>query len=413
MTGKLILAGLMIFAATEFAVRGVSRALSDSGDFAMPYLSAGVWLRGGNPYDYDQLYRRWQEAGGALDAMPVRLNTPAVYPPTALLVIAPLTIFSWPAARLIVTGINTFALLLSILAIASVAGLRFNEWRGQLFLTLALAFAPLHTGLAKANLIVPAAAALFFAVWASEKRKDLPAGILIAVSMALKPQVGAILLLGYAIQRRWRICATAIILLAAISGVSLLRLDLAQVDWLSNFLSNSAEFAAAGGSNDPTSANPSRHHLINLQPLLYTIFDQAVAVNLIVIAIICGLFLLFWLNHRGIEADRHHLLMISFLASLNLLPIYHRFYDATLLLLPIAWGLKNWDGPDRRRARWSLGLTLPFLIPGAVFLQESIRAGRLPSSIIGAWWWNSLIMPHQVWAIILIAICLAWGNRQD
>src|SRR5262245_48982785 len=62
---KGLLLFLMVLAAVEFVTRGPWRALSESGDFAMPYLSAGVWLRGGNPYDHGLVDHLWAEAGGA------------------------------------------------------------------------------------------------------------------------------------------------------------------------------------------------------------------------------------------------------------------------------------------------------------------------------------------------------------
>ncbi len=56
---------LILLASVEFVTRGPWRALSESGDFAMPYLSARVWLRGGNPYDHRIVDQLWAESAAA------------------------------------------------------------------------------------------------------------------------------------------------------------------------------------------------------------------------------------------------------------------------------------------------------------------------------------------------------------
>src|SRR5262249_8754304 len=71
------------------------------------------------------------------------------------------------------------------------------DWRephGGLFLALGVAFAPLHTGIALGNLIIPAAAGAMLAVWASAKNRELLAGVLLALATGLKPQIGGCVL---------------------------------------------------------------------------------------------------------------------------------------------------------------------------------------------------------------------------
>ncbi|MGE0132666.1 MAG: glycosyltransferase 87 family protein [Blastocatellales bacterium] len=401
---------LLLLASVEFVARGPWRAISDSGDFAVPYLSARAWLRGDNPYDHNLLDQLWAEAGGSPESKPLKSNTPAVYPPTTLAAIAPLALLNWPAASATLLLINSLFALCSLAAMASTAGLNWREPRGGLFLVLGLAFAPLHTGIAHGNLIIPAAASAILAIWVSSRKRNLLAGALLALATCLKPQIGGVVLLGYAIRRRWRICALAGVLLLALAGLSVLRLEIAGIDWLPNWLSNSADFAAAGGANDPTAANRSRHHLINLHWPLYAIFDQAQTVNLLVF-LFAGVLLLIYLFTIRREPEGK-LLSISAIAVLSLAVIYHRFYDAVLLLLPLAWSLTAWRGQLKRVARLSFLLILPFLIPGAVMLQELSRAGRLPAFLNDSWWWNRLVLPHQVWAVALLAICLVYAQAR-
>ena len=97
---------------------------------------------------------------------------------------------------------------------------------------------------------------------------------------------------------------------------------------------------------------------------------------------------------------------------ISLSAIYHRFYDATLLLAPLAWSLASWNGKHKAPARIVFLFVMPFLIPGAVALQETARARDWLATLNGAWWWNTLVLPHQVWAIALLAICLVYAQTR-
>jgi hypothetical protein len=403
---------LMVLAAVEFVTRGPWRALSESGDFAMPYLSAGVWLRGGNPYDHGLVDRLWAEAGGAPERKPLKFNTPTVYPPTALPVIAPLTLLNWREASVALLAINSLLALLSLAALISTAGLDWREPRGSLFLVLGMAFAPLHTGIALGNLIIPAAALAMLAMWASARKRDLLAGVLLALATGIKPQIGGVVLIGFAFKQRWRIVVVAGVLLLALTSLSVLRLEIAGADWRQSWLSNNAESIAPGGPNDPTAANRSRHHMINLHWPLYAIFDRAWLVNSIVLIFAGSLLSILLLSRLRGTASRQELLSISAFMVLGLAVIYHRFYDAVLLLTPLAWSLAAWNGLLKAHARLIFTLILPFLIPGAVMLQESARAGAWPATLNDAWWWNTLALPHQVWAVALLAICLVYAQSR-
>src|SRR5262249_30059266 len=230
------------------------------------------------------------------------------------------------------------------------------------------------------------------------------------IANGLKPHSGGAVLLGYAIERRWRICAVAGILLLGLAGLSVLRLEIAGVDWRQSWLSSSAEFMAPAGNNDPTAANQFRHQLINLHWPLYAIFDRGWAVNSIVLFFVGGLLLIRLFTRQWTQSSQQELLSISALAVLTLLVIYHVFYDAVLLLPPLAWSLPAWNGKLKVTARLAFLLILPFLIPGAVMLQESARAGGWPAALNGAWWWNILVLPHQVWAVASLAVCLVYAH---
>ena len=90
-----------------------------------------------------------------------------------------------------------------------------------------------------------------------------------------------------------------------------------------------------------------------------------------------------WL--AGFFLAREHadceLLELGALAVSSLLPIYHRFYDASLLVLPLCWAfvsLRKTGGRTRKVAAAALLLMTPFLIPGRHHIGDSARKWPLP-----------------------------------
>ena len=71
---------------------------------------------------------------------------------------------------------------------------------------------------------------------------------------------------------------------------------------------------------------------------------------------------------------------LSAITVISLLPVYHRFYDATLLVLPLCWAFVSLRR-ERVAAVVSLGLMLPFLIPGGALLDTMQIAGRIPRAL--------------------------------
>lgn len=398
---------LLLAAIAVFLMRGPWRAWQQSGDFAPAYLSTRLWLAGSNPYNHAQFAALWQVAGGPAGQAPTLETTPSVYPPTTFVVLAPLALLPWGAARALLLAINVALTLLAIGALARVADLPWRDWQGRCFWVFAVAFAPLHSGLATGNLIVIAASCALLAVWAASQKREWAAGLLLGVSLCVKPPIGGAVWLAYALRGRWRLTGVAGGAAFVIALIALAPLVAHRVPWQESLLASHASAIAPGGVNDPTAANPSRHHLLNLQRLLFTVWTAPRLVNAVTLGVIALLFAAWlWANRRTTQRE---LLSVGALATISLLPVYHRFYDALILLLPLAWSLAAWQGGWRKQARFAmLCLTLLF-VPGAALLHEAMRAGCLPAAWATTWWWNVVLMSHQVWAVLLLAVVLLWA----
>ncbi|EFO79193.1 hypothetical protein OSCT_2939 [Oscillochloris trichoides DG-6] len=150
-----------------------------------------IWFAGGNPY------------GSFPDPIHVGHTIPPgwhAYPPPALFVIAPFALLPWP--------ISTILML-------SLSFIPFEHWSRRYYqrttLPWMLLWFPLFHGIILGQTTLLVLVALLWAERDLHERRDLRAGVLLAL-LLLKPQVGLlplIWLLGTALwQRRWSVHAT-------------------------------------------------------------------------------------------------------------------------------------------------------------------------------------------------------------
>ena len=119
---------------------------------------------------------------------------------------------------------------------------------------------------------------------------------------------------------------------------SALSLACAGLPWIQDYLHNAKGFVTANSIDDFFGANPSRFTLINLQVPFFSITGHSSSANLLAFAV-GGLLLCVWLywvvrqsgpTWAGTAASRGN-------RDHALLPVYHRFYDAALLIVPLCW----------------------------------------------------------------------------
>ena len=91
---------LSVSAIVLFVVGG-ARVFRASNDFVPVYTGARCLLHDCNPYDTSQLEQQFFLAGGRATDLPSWDIDVPVYPPSTFLVLSPLALFPFPAARLI------------------------------------------------------------------------------------------------------------------------------------------------------------------------------------------------------------------------------------------------------------------------------------------------------------------------
>jgi hypothetical protein len=409
---------LLVLAASEFVVRGPVRAIrtgASFNDFLSPYIQAKALAHCLDPYSPEVLLRLWPPEAAHFMFLPREVANgtlvanrgfPTAYPITALVLLAPFTVLPWSIASWLWFAANLVLYVIMLRVLLDLAGFFYVESRGILLIAATLALAPFHTCLAAGNPTAIAAELSVIALWQARLENDITSGILFAISAGLKPQIGLIFVFYYFLRRRARLMVIAVALLVFVGAVGLLWLGINHTPWFENYVRDNRILFATGKLGNFTEVNPIRFGLINLQVALYPLIGNVEWTNDVARGI--GLLLLMcWLV--GFTLAREHenceLLELGALAVCSLLPIYHRFYDASLLVLPVCWAFVSF-GKNRRVATVALLLMAPFLLPGGTILQTLQENGRLPASLVDRAWWQAFVMAHQAWVLLLLSLLL-------
>jgi Glycosyltransferase family 87 len=400
---------LICIAGAEFTVRGPARFLSANSfsDFVSPYIQSRAWMGNMDPYSPATLVQLWPRDADQFNFLRddlahgdlvLKRGIPTAYPPTTLILLAPLAALPWHLAHALWTVIGLASFAAAVLSLAALLRLRWHDPQTLLFLAFALALAPFHTGLAAGSIVIVAVGISAAAVLAANRGWDSTAGILTCVATGLKPQIGLPILAFYLLRKRWKIAATASGLLVTLAFIGISVLVVHGTPWLENYKYDNRMLFAKGSLGDYTEANPIRFSLINLQVLLYIFWPDRTGANLVSLALVLALglvwLLLFW---RCKEEPDSEFLALSALLVLTLLPIYHRFYDATLLIFPLAWSLRSVasgitaqaESPRKRNHRAS-GITAQAESP-----RKRCSDRSRPSGLLGSWRINAGSIPAK------------------
>jgi hypothetical protein len=295
-------------------------------------------------------------------------------------------------------------LVLMVLAMTRLARLEIES--SLILLVVVLAWAPLHTGFATGNVSIVAVPLAVVGVWATEGDRWIFGSVLLGLAACLKPQIGICFLLYYLIRGRWRIVAATSLIVLCVIGIGAVRLHALGLGWVSDFIRNGHVFLTADRADDFASSDPMRFTLISLQVPAYELTRSRLTSNGVALGLgfvmSCGWLALMWKMRRSSVP----LLEIGTLSVISLFAVYHRFYDAILLLLPLAWTLTD-EARKWPKVRWSTWiLCIPFLVPGAPLLQTLLIRGRLPVRLGESTIWNAFVISHESWCLLALGIVL-------
>jgi len=195
---------------------------------------------------------------------------------------------------------------------------------------------------------------------------------------------------------------------SAISAVAIGRLMLTRVQWLPTYAADATSVFSKGAINDFTTANPLRFHLVSLQVPLYSLLGSVPAANGIAWATVAVL-LLVWIRLVIRRERGNQLIQLSALAVIAMLPMYHRFVDAVLIALPVCWAFTSRGQSVSFTRSFALLSAAPFLVPGAAMLNTAAHQHLISTSVITSWCWQVVVLPHQAWAALALALLLLVG----
>jgi hypothetical protein len=389
-------------ASAYFITRGILRAWAPdgSGDFAYQFAASRAWLHGLDPYLGENLVGELLAGGGSLVGVFADLSV-NVNPPTAMPLFMPLSVTGWDTSRLLLIGANAALTIMIFAGLARFLGWKYTAAPTLLVAAFVLALAPVHTALAAGQSGIVVTAAL---VWAMvlEAAHPKASGLLLGLATALKVTMGLPFLAYSLVRRRWLVTATASLVVGAIALVSVMRMQVASVPWLTSWTSQLAASLEPGGPNS-SSLETSRASLINLQnPLTVLLGDETLATLLAICLVGAGTVATVLLVRLD---DRPGLLLgMSLVASLTLLVTYHRYYDAVLLAFPVTWGAWAITASHRWTGAGVLLICGSFLLP----LQTAALqlGGRLPAWVSDNVIWQAGLAAVHAWALALLVLVL-------
>jgi hypothetical protein len=337
-------------------------------DYRTAYSSAKCLLHGCDPYNPNDVLRMYRASA---DAHPQNAEqnlfviTHNVYPPSEFAVTLPFSALP----------INIALVLWGALIAACVLMASFLMW------IQGARHAPIASGcllcffLANSSSLMifgnPAGLAIslcVIAVWCFLNERFILLGILcLAVSLCLKPQDAGLVWLYFLLtkgaSRKYALQTLAVA--AAISIPFVLWIARLSPHWIGEMSANLLAFTRHGGINDPgpaTSGGRGFHMITDLQAVFSFIWDNPRFYNLASYAL-CAPLLVLWSIPavRSRASQNKAWLGLATIAALSMLPIYHRQYDAKLILLTIpACTILMAEGGRVRQ--WALAIT------GAAFI---------------------------------------------
>ncbi len=379
--------GAIAFLLVGFAL-GKAVAVSTA-DFRVVYFAARCLIEHGDPYQETQLADTYIKGQGTTpkDSQITRSTEYRYnYLPTAFIVTLPFAVLPFHIAQALWLIVTASSLIFASFLVWDVAALYAPVLSGALIgLTLANSELILMLG----NPAGIAVSLCIIGVWCLVVRRYQFVGILcFAISLMLKPHVAGLVWLYFLMSdRNSRNKALQILMTVAMLSVPIaILMGTRAPHWFSEWRSVMAAFSSRGDINDPGPSSMAAHGIgmmINLQTVFSLIknepsfYDSA--------SYVLGLLLLcplLYLTARKKASEELCWFALSAYASISMLPVYHRVYDARILILAVPMTAILW----KRRSQYSkisvfIGATTIVLtgaIPWGIFLR--ISSGLHPST---------------------------------
>lgn len=394
----------LIFAALFFLYRGVWRGINTGGaDFSGRYAMTRALLHGADPYDRAVQQTFMEHGGGDPEGW---ISSP-VDPPSALMVYLPFALLPWSVAApaFSLTGLGLY--LLACLTVVRWLGLQKHRFAAGIFLCLALVFSPTHTMASVCNPVLLAGPLIILGVALASMNRQAAGGILLGVAIATKPQLAIPMLAFFIARRRWLSLSAGAGTASLLLAVGVLWVMPINSNWFSDMKTTAL---AMSGLNVSIDQGIGRFDRIHAEILLNLMFEQPRTSALAAKIIVCltgMLWLIIALKRfpSSIKPEMEVLVLMPLLA-MNLLVVYHRPYDA-VILLPVLGAAIVWMMAPRMRTIGILILfsLVPFLvIPWSSTMIQIFTMPWFPESIKDSTLTHVAILALPVWSLIAVLV---------
>ncbi len=364
---------VLLLASVIFVGLGAFRASYPHNDFVPVYAGAHCLLQGCNPYR----------------------GTLLLYPPSTLVSVFPLALFSFRTAWLLWFVISGGLFILAVHLIVTLC----SPVQKRLAMALsAVILAGSSQLLAVAQPSTSAIALAAIGGYCLIRGRMLWGGTAaLMLSLAVKPQIGGLLAIYWAVRgphRRHAITAIAGSVALLACGILIIQSRPQSAHWVSSMRANLASAVAPGASDDPGQTHDAVATL-NLQTVT-SVFSQTRKIYSGIAYAIFGILLTAWLAAEmplmRLKADpAHDLLSMGALAVLTLLPVYHRSYDSRLLLLALPGALIVLE---RRRTE---GILLCVLVASSIVsIQHWLQVGLTRTGVLDK------VLHHKILLVVLL-----------
>lgn len=373
-------------------------------DFRIVYLASRCMIERRDPYSETEFLHVYQEDGGTVPSDPGERQKfqdaamAVVYFPTALLLIAPFAALGWGAAQLLWTILTIVLFTLACCLIWSLAA-DFSPPVAACLLAFMLANSEVVFAFGNAAGVAVSLCAI--AVWCFFTGRFALAGVVcLAASLAIKPHDSApvwlyLLMVGGTYRKR---ALQALIVVCGLGVLAVVWTYQVAPHWIQEIRSNLELVSARGGIADPGPtgiSNGTGGMIIALQSVASIFHDDPRFYNPAV-WIVCAPLFIAWLMRtlRAGASQAQIWLALAALAPLSMLPVYHRPYDAKLLLLAVPACAAMWAQGGARRwlalVTTSASILVTSDLPSTLFTALS---RRLPTYPVG--------LSNQILAVVL------------
>ena len=382
-----------------------------SPDFANIFAGALCLLHGTSPYRFLSVQAALAGHGYFLVTAKTWPASLPLYPPFTLILFTPLASLGYAHAALAVylltlatCGVACFRILIASSTLAGVPPV----WRG-LLLCLLMVSPETRWALGNGNPIVLVTALLLFCCFDADPRWRWLRVLAFALAALLKPQIALPFALPLLVKPGdgWRMLlrAFAVAGVAAAAALAWCAARPGTARWGSDLKANLALGTAAGNTMSLTERAYVFDPRLNLAYLLgYWIRSPRLdALLTAAVLLVCGVALCWAVAHGAGQSRRQWTLAVAATASLTLLPVYHRSYDALLLVLALPWVLVAIRARRQGFTAWSaLLLIFASTIIWARHLPvrwRGVQGVEQPASLVG-------FLTHRTHAVIVLALTI-------